>query len=61
MSQNGLTHFKNLAANAARFLKNIRPFWDIMQERVNIMILLTEASAGSALQASALNSGCVQV
>ena len=30
MSQNGQTHFKNLAANAAIFLKCVWPFWDIM-------------------------------
>ena len=30
MSQNGQTNFKNLAANAARFLKFVSPFWDIM-------------------------------
>ena len=30
MSQNGKTHFKNLAANAARFLKCVLPFWNIM-------------------------------
>ena len=30
MSQNGQTHFKNLAAFAARFLKCVWPFWDIM-------------------------------
>ena len=35
MSQNGQTHFKNLAAFAARFLKCVQPFWDIMHERVN--------------------------
>ena len=35
MSQNGQTHFKNLAANAAIFLKCIWPFWDIMHWRVN--------------------------
>ena len=29
--QNGQTHFKNLAANAARFLKYVWPFWDVMQ------------------------------
>ena len=29
MSQNGQTHFKNLAANAVRFLKNVWPFYDI--------------------------------
>ena len=28
MSQNGKTHFKNLAANAARFLKCVLPFYD---------------------------------
>ena len=26
----GQTHFKNLAANAARFLKCVWPFWDLM-------------------------------
>ena len=30
MFQNGQTHFKNPAAFAARFLKYVRPFWDIM-------------------------------
>ena len=30
MSQNVQTHFKNLAAFAARFLKCVWPFWDIM-------------------------------
>ena len=34
MSQNGHTHFKNLAANAVRFLKYVWPFWKIMHERV---------------------------
>ena len=34
MSQNGQTHFKHLAAFATRFLKYVRPFWDIMHERV---------------------------
>ena len=29
VSQNGRTHFKNLAAFAARFLKCVRPFYDI--------------------------------
>ena len=29
MSQNGQTHFKNLAAFAARFLKCAWPLWDI--------------------------------
>ena len=35
MSQNGQAHFKNLAANAARFLECVWPFWDIMYEGVN--------------------------
>ena len=30
LSQNVQTHFKNLAANAARYLKCVCPFWDIM-------------------------------
>ena len=30
MPQNGQTHFKNLAANAARFVKSVWPFHDIM-------------------------------
>ena len=34
MSQNDETHFKNLAAFAARFLKCIWPFWDIIHYRV---------------------------
>ena len=29
MSQTGQAHFKNLAANAARFLKRAWPFYDI--------------------------------
>ena len=29
MSQNGQTHSKNLAPNAARCLKCVCPFWDI--------------------------------
>ena len=28
MYQNGQTHFKNIGENAARFLKNVWPFWD---------------------------------
>ena len=32
-SENGQTHFKNLAAFAARFLKCVWPFWDVMQCR----------------------------
>ena len=34
MSSNGETHFKNLAANAARFLKCVWPFYDIAKERL---------------------------
>ena len=34
MSQNGQTHFKNLAANAARFLKCFWLFWGNMHWRV---------------------------
>ena len=30
MSQNGQTHFKTLAAFAAKFLKCVWPFWDII-------------------------------
>ena len=33
MFQNGQTHFKNLAAHAARFLKCAWPFWDIMHQK----------------------------
>ena len=35
MSQNGLTHFKNLAANTARLLKCVWSFWYIMHYRYN--------------------------
>ena len=35
MSQNGQSHFKNLVAFAARFLKYVWPFWDIIYQRVN--------------------------
>ena len=37
MSQNGQTHFKNLAAKAGRFLKCVRPFWDITHKKVKII------------------------
>ena len=37
MSQNGQTHFKNLAGFAARFVKCVWPFWDIMHLRVKII------------------------
>ena len=30
ISQNGLIHFKNFAANAERFLKCVSTLWDIM-------------------------------
>ena len=30
MSENGQAHFKNLEANAARLLKCLCPFWDVM-------------------------------
>ena len=36
MSHNGQAHFKNLAANAAKFLKCVWLFWDIMNWSVNI-------------------------
>ena len=39
MSQNGPIHFKNLAANAARFLKCVWPFYNIAKYRVNIMTI----------------------
>ena len=35
MFQNDQTHLKNLAANVARLLKFVWPFWDIMYYRVN--------------------------
>ena len=38
MSQNGQTHFKNLAAFTARFLKSVWQFWDIMHETVKAAI-----------------------
>ena len=31
MSQNGQAHFKNLAACAAKFLKCVWPFWDVIR------------------------------
>ena len=34
MSQTGQTHFKNLAGFAARFLKCVWPYWNIMHLRV---------------------------
>ena len=33
-------HFKNLAANAARFLECIWSFWDVMHEMINAKIFL---------------------
>ena len=38
MSQNGQTHFKNPAAFAAKFLKCVWPFWDIMHWRVKTLL-----------------------
>ena len=29
ISQNGQAHFKNVAANTARFLKCVQPFWKV--------------------------------
>ena len=49
MSQNGQTHFKNLSAFAARFLKCVWPFWDIMGEtnhpknRMNYLLMQISA------------------
>ena len=40
MSQNGQAHFKNFAANAARFLRCVWPFWDIMHQRVKTNALM---------------------
>ena len=37
MFQNGSTYFKNLAEFAARFLKCVKPFWDIMYKRVKLI------------------------
>ena len=34
ISQNGQTHFKNLAAFSARFLKCVWPFYDIAKQKV---------------------------
>ena len=36
-SQNGQTHFKNLAPFTARFLKCVWPFWDI---RLKLIVFL---------------------
>ena len=44
ISQNGQTHFKNLAANAARFLNCAWPFWDIMHYRA--AAIYTSAKSG---------------
>ena len=35
-SQNGQTHFKNLAVNATRFLKCVWLFWDVKYWRVKV-------------------------
>ena len=38
MSQNCQTYFNNLAANAARFLKCVGPFWDIVYLSVKTVL-----------------------
>ena len=45
MSQNDQTHYKNLVAFAARLLKSVWPFWDIMYERVNSQTILKKLQA----------------
>ena len=35
MAQNGQTHYKNLAAFAARFLKYVWPFWALCIKGLN--------------------------
>ena len=40
MSQNAQTHFKNFAAIAAGILKCVWPYWDIMQQSVNLYTLI---------------------
>ena len=37
MFENGQTRYKNLAANTARFLKCVWPFWDIMHSKVETL------------------------
>ena len=37
MFENGQTHYKNLAENAARFVKCVWPFWDIMHSEVKTL------------------------
>ena len=39
MPQNGQKHFKNLAAFAAKFLKCVWTFWDVMHYRVKIILI----------------------
>ena len=42
MSENGQTHFKNLAANAARLLKCVWPFRDIMHLSFNETLAVSQ-------------------
>ena len=42
MSENGQTHFKNLAANAARLLKCVWPFRDIMHLSFNETLTVSQ-------------------
>ena len=44
MSQNGQTHFKNLEAFAAIFLKYVWPFWDIMHKGLILVINFLKVS-----------------
>ena len=36
MFQNGQAHSKNVAANAAGFVRCVRPFWEVMYEKINL-------------------------
>ena len=47
MSQDGQTHFKNLAGNAARLLKCVWPFWDIMHIKGSSLTLPLVAKSTS--------------
>ena len=46
MFENAQRHFKNLGANAAKFLKCVWVFWDIMHSRVKQSYSLFSASNG---------------
>ena len=58
MAQNGHTHFKNLVANAARFLECVWPFWDIMHKRVKTGISDRSATLIS-LRSDTFVKGCI--